>query len=133
MADRILTRNGYQVCSAVTPADAVRQAGDLQQHIDLLLTDVVMPEMMGNEVAARVRILRPSLPVLFMSGYAQQVLDTQGALDPHVDLLEKPFSAATLLTRVRQAIVNGGAVNGGAVNGGAVNGGLPERQATADR
>jgi FixJ family two-component response regulator len=94
--------------------------------------------MMGNEVAARVRILRPSLPVLFMSGYAQQVLDTQGALDPHVDLLEKPFSAATLLTRVRQAIVNGGAVNGGAVNGGAVNGGavnggLPERQATADR
>ena len=67
-----------------------------------------MPEMMGNEVAARVRAVRPSLPVLFMSGYAQQVLDTQGAIDPNVDLLEKPFSAATLLTRVRQAILNGG-------------------------
>ena len=108
MASRILTRSGYQICSAVTPADAIRQASDPQQHIDLLLTDVVMPEMMGNEVAARVRAVRPSLPVLFMSGYAQQVLDTQGAIDPNVDLLEKPFSAATLLTRVRQAILNGG-------------------------
>jgi DNA-binding response OmpR family regulator len=109
MACRILTRGGYQVCSAITPAEAVRHAGDPQQHIDLLLTDVIMPEMLGNEVAARVRAARPTLPVLFMSGYTQQVLDTQGALDPDVDLLEKPFSAAILLTRVRQAIMTGGA------------------------
>jgi CheY-like chemotaxis protein len=109
MACRILTRGGYQVCSAITPAEAVRHAGDPEQHIDLLLTDVIMPEMLGNEVAALVRAARPSLPVLFMSGYTQQVLDTQGALDPDVDLLEKPFSAAILLNRVRQAIMTGGA------------------------
>jgi hypothetical protein len=108
LASRILIRSGYQVCPAATPAEALRQASDLDQPISLLLTDVVMPEMLGNELAALVRAIRPDLPVLFMSGYAQQVLDAQGALDVGVDLLEKPFSQATMLTRVRQAIDNGG-------------------------
>ncbi len=104
LTSRILARNGYQVCVATTAPDALRQASDLTQTIDLLLTDVVMPEMLGNEVAVRVRAVRPGLPVLYMSGYAQPVLATQGALDPDVDLLEKPFSEAALLTRVRDAI-----------------------------
>ena len=104
LASRILTRSGYQVCPAASPADALREASDLRQPIDLLLTDVVMPDMLGNEVAARVRASRPGLPVLYMSGYAQTVLDAQGALDAHVDLLEKPFSEITVLSRVRQAI-----------------------------
>jgi PAS domain S-box-containing protein len=103
LTSRILTSNGYQVCAAA-PADAIRRAGDPQQPVNLLLTDVVMPQMLGNEVAARVCASRPELPVLYMSGYAQPILDDQGGLDPHVDLLEKPFTAATLLTRVRQAI-----------------------------
>jgi len=103
---RLLTRNGYQVLVATTAPDALRQASDLQQPITLLLTDVVMPEMLGNDLAARARALRPGLPVLYMSGYAQAVLDTQGALDTHVDLLEKPFTEATLLSRVHQAIRN---------------------------
>jgi len=104
LASRILTRSGYQVCPAASPADALREASDLRQPIDLLLTDVVMPDMLGNEVAARVRASRPGLPVLYMSGYAQTVLDSRGALDAHVDLLEKPFSEITVLSRVRQAI-----------------------------
>ncbi len=82
-------------------------AGDASQPIDLLLTDVVMPEMLGNEVARRVRAARPALPVLYMSGYAQPVLDTHGAFASQIDLLEKPFSEATLLARVRRAIDNG--------------------------
>jgi PAS domain S-box-containing protein len=107
LTSRILTRNGYRVCAARTPADAVSKAGDQRQPIDLLLTDVVMPDMLGNEVAAQVRGARPALPVLYMSGYAQPVLDTQGALDPDVELLEKPFSEASLLSRVRQVIDDG--------------------------
>jgi PAS domain S-box-containing protein len=107
LTSRILTGHGYQV-RAATPADAMRQAGDLQQPIDLLLTDVVMPQMLGNEVAARVRALRPGLPVLYMSGYAQPVLGGQAAAGPQAGLLEKPFTAAALLTGVRQAIDNGG-------------------------
>ena len=107
LAARILTRNGYQVRAARTAAEAPGIAGDTGQPIDLLLTDVVMPEMLGNEVARRVRAVRPGLPVLYMSGYAQPVLDTHGAFANQIDLLEKPFSEATLLTRVRRAIDNG--------------------------
>jgi len=96
---RLLVRNGYRVCIATAPGDALHHARDLSQPIDLLLTDAVMPKMLGNEVAMRVRAVRPGLPVLFMSGYAQPVLDSQGALDP-----EKPFSEATLLIRVHRAL-----------------------------
>jgi two-component system cell cycle sensor histidine kinase/response regulator CckA len=107
LASRILTRNGYQVRAARTAADAPAIAADTSQPIDLLLTDVVMPEMLGNEVASRVHAVRPALAVLYMSGYAQPILDTHGAFASQIDLLEKPFSEATLLTRVRRAIDNG--------------------------
>jgi hypothetical protein len=104
LACRILARNGYRICAATSASDALRLASDLAQPIDLLLTDVVMPEMLGNEVAARVCAIRPALRVLYMSGYAQTVLGTEGGFDPGVDLLEKPFSETALLARVRQAI-----------------------------
>ncbi len=104
LASRILARNGYRVRSATTATEAVRQAGDLEQTIDLLLTDVVMPEMLGNEVAERIRAIRPHIRVLYMSGYAEAVLNTHGALDAEVALLEKPFSETALLTQVRQAL-----------------------------
>jgi signal transduction histidine kinase/ActR/RegA family two-component response regulator len=107
LTSRILTRNGYQVRAARTAAEAPGIAGDASQPIDLLLTDVVMPEMLGNEVARRVHAIRPALPVLYMSGYAQPVLDTHGAFASQIDLLEKPFTEATMLTRVRRAIDNG--------------------------
>jgi signal transduction histidine kinase/CheY-like chemotaxis protein len=107
LAGRILTRNGYQVRVARTAVEAPGIAGDAEQPIDLLLTDVVMPELLGNEVARLVRAVRPALPVLYMSGYAQQVLDAHGAFASQIDLLEKPFTEATLLTRVRRAIDNG--------------------------
>jgi len=106
LASRILTRNGYHVRAASTAAEAPSIAGDTGQPIDLLLTDVVMPEMLGNEVARRIQVIRPALPVLYMSGYAQPILDTHGALANQIDLLEKPFTEATLLTRVRRAIDN---------------------------
>ena len=107
LASRILTRNGYQVRAALTAAETPGIAGDTGQPIDLLLTDVVMPEMLGNEVARRVHAIRPALPVLYMSGYAQPILDSNGAFASQIDLLEKPLTEATLLTRVRRAIDNG--------------------------
>jgi PAS domain S-box-containing protein len=107
LAARILTRNGYQVRATRTAAEAPSIASDTGKPIDLLLTDVVMPEMLGNEVARRVRAVRPALPVLYMSGYAQPILDTHGAFANQIDLLEKPFTETTLLTRVRRAIDNG--------------------------
>jgi signal transduction histidine kinase/CheY-like chemotaxis protein len=109
LASRILTRNGYQVRAARTAPEAPAIAADPGQPIDLLLTDVVMPEMLGNEVARRIHAIRPALPVLYMSGYAQPILDTHGAFASQIDLLEKPFTEATLLTRVRRAIDSGDA------------------------
>jgi signal transduction histidine kinase len=107
LASLILARSGYQVRAARTALEAPAIAADAGQPIDLLLTDVVMPEMLGNEVARRIHAVRPALPVLYMSGYAQPVLDTHGAFASQTDLLEKPFTEATLLTRVRRAIDNG--------------------------
>ncbi len=104
LTSRILTRNGYQVCVVSGGAEAVRRAGDPAQAIDLLLTDVVMPEMLGNEVAARIGAIRPGVPALFISGYAQPILDIHGVPAPHYDILEKPFTEGALLTRVRNAI-----------------------------
>jgi hypothetical protein len=101
---RILDRQGYHVITVTTPEDALRHASHLSQPIDLLLTDAIMPGLLGNELAARIRALRPGLPVIYMSGYAQPILDTQGALDPQSDLLEKPFPENTLLTRVQRAM-----------------------------
>jgi signal transduction histidine kinase/ActR/RegA family two-component response regulator len=106
LASRILTRNGYRVRAARTALEAPAIAADTGQPVDLLLTDVVMPEILGNEVARRIHAIRPALPVLYMSGYAQAVLDTHGAFASQIDLLEKPFTEVTLLTRVRRAIDN---------------------------
>jgi PAS domain S-box-containing protein len=104
LTTRILVRNGYQVCALGSGAEAVRRAGDPAQPITLLLTDVVMPEMMGNEVAARIGVIRPDVPALFMSGYAQPILDSHGVAASSYDILAKPFTESALLTRVRQAI-----------------------------
>jgi hypothetical protein len=65
-----------------------------------------MPQMLGKEVAARVRGLRPDIEVLFMSGYAQPVLASQGRLEPGVVLLDKPFSEAELINKAGQ-VLNG--------------------------
>jgi signal transduction histidine kinase/FixJ family two-component response regulator len=104
LTGRILTRNGYQVCAVGSGAEAVRRAADPAQPITLLLTDVVMPEMLGNEVAARIGAIRPDVPALFMSGYAQPILDSHGIAPQPFEILEKPFTEAALLSRVRKAI-----------------------------
>jgi two-component system cell cycle sensor histidine kinase/response regulator CckA len=66
----------------------------------------VMPGMLGNEVAEKMRAIKPGIEVLFMSGYARPVLASQGRLDPGVALVEKPFSEADLLAQAGQ-VLNG--------------------------
>jgi two-component system, cell cycle sensor histidine kinase and response regulator CckA len=101
---RILTRNGYSVLTAATGPDAIGLIERHQGLIDLLITDVIMPQMLGKEVAEQAQVLRPGIRILFMSGYAQPVLAAQGTLDAGVMLVEKPFSEAALLARVRQVL-----------------------------
>jgi nitrogen-specific signal transduction histidine kinase len=100
---RILARNGYSVLTAASGREAIALLESHSGTIDLLLTDVIMGHMLGTEVADRARELRPDLPVLFISGYAQPVLGrTVG--DGTVRLLEKPFSESQLLTKVRDTL-----------------------------
>ena len=106
VTDRILSRNGYRVLLAATGQEALQIARDHVGDIHLLITDVVMPQMLGIEVAERIRAIEPGIAVLFMSGYARPVLASQGRLDMNVALVEKPFSEAELLDHVGQ-VLNG--------------------------
>jgi signal transduction histidine kinase/CheY-like chemotaxis protein len=101
---RMLTRNGYAVVSASNGPDAIELVRDGGGQIDVLVTDVVMPKMLGPEVAARFAAMIPDLAVLFMSGYAQPILGAQGTLEPGMDLLDKPFTEAKLLAKLREVL-----------------------------
>jgi len=94
---RIFTRNGYQVITAANGPEALRMASGHSGEIHLLVTDVVLPHMLGKEIAQKMRLIKPEIEVIFMSGYARPVLASQGRLDPGVALVEKPFSEADLL------------------------------------
>ncbi len=101
---RLLVRHGYTVMTAPDGLAAISDAAVYEGAIDLLLTDVVMPQMLGVEVARQITDQRPGVRVLFMSGYAQPVLAAQGRLAAGVTLLEKPFSDTELLAKVREVI-----------------------------
>ena len=103
---RIFSRNGYQVITAANGPQALEVARAHPGEIHLLVTDVVMPHMLGKEVAERMRAVKPGIEVLFMSGYARPVLASQGRLDPNVALVEKPFSESDLLAKAGE-VLNG--------------------------
>ncbi|MEV6637119.1 ATP-binding protein [Actinoplanes sp. NPDC051470] len=104
VAGRILSGAGYRVLTADGGRQALELAALHEGKIDLLVSDVVMPGMLGNELAERLTDVRPGTRVLFMSGYAQPVLASQGTLAPGVALLEKPFTASDLLSAVRKRL-----------------------------
>ena len=101
---RILSGAGYRVLVADGGNRALEIAALHEGAIDLLVSDVVMPGMLGKEVAERLVRARPGTRVLYMSGYAQPVLASQGTLEKGVALLEKPFTAADLLSAVRRRL-----------------------------
>lgn len=97
VTERILLRAGYTVLTAADGVEALRVAGSHPDRIDWLLTDVIMPGMLGKDIAEAIVAARPDTRVLFMSGYAQPVLTTHGTLAADVRLLEKPFTSAELV------------------------------------
>jgi CheY-like chemotaxis protein len=104
-ARRILSTNGYRVFETASPTDAIGLAADTSRKIDLILTDVVMPEMSGMDLVVRLHAARPDVPVLYMSGYPQDVIAHQGLITGAVRLLEKPFTRKELLRAVREALI----------------------------
>ena len=99
---RILRRSEYTVLAATTGAEALSLAAD--HEFDLLLTDLVMPQTSGQELAHHIQQLRPEVAVLFMSGYSQDGPWSQRAPDEGTALLQKPFTAQALLESVRAVI-----------------------------
>ena len=101
---RILVAHGYRVLEASDGPSAIEIAEHHAGKIDLLLTDVVMPGMNGGELARRLRLLRPGIRVVFMSGYSAEAVATHGVLSPGAAFLQKPFSVEELLERLREAL-----------------------------
>jgi hypothetical protein len=101
---RMLARNGYHVVAAASGHEALEVLATQLEHIDVLLTDVIMPRMQGKEFADQVLVIQPAARVIFMSGYTQGLLGAQGVLEPGTHLIEKPFSEATLLTKLQEVL-----------------------------
>jgi PAS domain S-box-containing protein len=104
LVETILTSDGYKVLVADSPEEATGICRAFPGTIDVLLTDVVMPEMSGPELAERLLGLRSGLKVVYMSGYAGEHLDEQGVSAEGASLLQKPFTAAALEEKIRQVL-----------------------------
>jgi PAS domain S-box-containing protein len=100
----ILERYGYKVLDAKNGREALRIARESEDAIQLVLTDVVMPEMNGADLAEHLIRIKPDLKFIYMSGYSENTISSRGLLNSNIDLIEKPFSARTLLGKVRQVL-----------------------------
>jgi len=104
VAERILVRAGFDVITAADGDQGLALAAERPGEIDLVLTDVVMPGMLGTELGRRLRRAQPDIQVLFMSGYAPPVALDGEALDDDMVVLDKPFSAASLVEKVTEVL-----------------------------
>ena len=100
----VLESLGYLVLVASTPGEALRLAQEHSGEICLLLTDVIMPEMTGRDLANQLSLLYPTLRLLFMSGYTGNIIAHHGVLDENVNFIQKPFTSQGLATKVREIL-----------------------------
>lgn len=103
VAHSILARAGFHVIEAADGRSAL-ELMNLHENVSVLLTDVIMPDMNGKELFDRLRLQKPDLECVFMSGYTDHVIVPHGVLKPGVAFLEKPFSARTLITKIQDVL-----------------------------
>jgi PAS domain S-box-containing protein len=106
MIKKNLIRLGYMVLSAKSPGEAMNLVKNQNNQIHLLITDVIMPELNGRDLAENLILLNPELKVLFMSGYTSDVIAHHGVLDEHVSFIQKPFSHKELAIKIREVLEN---------------------------
>jgi CheY-like chemotaxis protein len=104
LGKRILERQGYKVLAARSPLDALRLVERYVGSIELLITDVVMPEMNGKQLKEALDKVRPGIKCLFMSGYTADIIAHSGVLEADVHFIQKPFSIRDISLRVRKAL-----------------------------
>ncbi len=94
----------YQVHAAATPGDAMRIVDQLEGNLELMITDVIMPEMNGRELALQVTEKYPHIKVLYMSGYTNNIIASNGILEENTYFIQKPYSLGTLASKVRETL-----------------------------
>jgi CheY-like chemotaxis protein len=104
MATEILRDSGYHVLEAKHPTEALTLAAQYEGEIQLMLTDVVMPEMSGRQLAAQLMPVRPDMKVLYMSGYTDDAIVHHGVLEPGTAFIAKPFSLEALTRKLRETL-----------------------------
>jgi len=104
MTQKMLEMQGYTVLAASTPGEALHLVSEHAGEIHLLVTDVIMPEMNGRDLAKKLQSLCPSLKYIFMSGYTADVIAHHGVLDEGVAFIQKPFSRQELAAKVRKVL-----------------------------
>lgn len=107
VTSKMLKQKGYTVLGASSPNEAIRIAGDYAGNIDLLISDVVMPEMNGHTLAKKLMALYPDMKCLFMSGYTADIIASQGILNEGVHFFKKPFTRQELTAKVRMVLDSG--------------------------
>ncbi|MFW5739594.1 MAG: PAS domain-containing protein, partial [Myxococcota bacterium] len=101
---KVLRRLGYRVLAASSPEEALRIADRAEFNIDLLVTDVVMPQMNGRQLADRIVATHPGVRCLYMSGHPADIVAPQGVLEEGVHFIEKPFSRVEMAAKVREVL-----------------------------
>ncbi len=101
MTSDMLERMGYRVISAATPGEAIDLFRSQDRAIQLLITDVIMPEMNGRDLATRLQVMHPGIKCLFISGYPADIISSHGILDTGQHFLQKPFSRADMSKKIR--------------------------------
>jgi two-component system cell cycle sensor histidine kinase/response regulator CckA len=104
LTSEILTRHGYRVLEAVDGVAALEVVQQYGGAIDLMVTDVVMPRMSGNQLVEHARPLRPDMRVLYVTGYSEEAIARQGQLTEGIELLPKPFTPGVLTAKIRQIL-----------------------------
>jgi CheY-like chemotaxis protein len=107
LAKAILERLGYTLLPPGTPSEAMRQVETHSSAIDLLITEVVLPEMNGRDLSKRLTQLYPAMKILLMSGYTANVIAQHGVLAKGVNLIQKPFSRRDLAIKADEALGKG--------------------------
>jgi two-component system, cell cycle sensor histidine kinase and response regulator CckA len=104
LLQEILTEQGYRVLAASRGSEALLISDSTHEEIPLLVTDVVMPKMSGRELAHRLRLSRPALRVLYLSGYTEEAIAQHGIIEPDAAFLQKPFTRADLARKIREVL-----------------------------